>query len=83
MVTRKLRNDDRRFLKALGAKIRHCILEERKYSSLDAFYLEYHDLIAKPTLYQICEGKRDMKLSTLRGLAKALDMTLTELLDIS
>lgn len=39
------------------------ILEEKGNSSLDGFALEYYDLIAKPTLYQICAGKRDMKVS--------------------
>lgn len=82
MVTRKISADDRRFFKALGKKIRSLILEEKGYKSLDAFYLEYHDLIAKPTLYQICDGKRDMKISTLRSLAKALDMSLTDLIKL-
>jgi hypothetical protein len=81
MVTRKLKADDRRFLKRLGEEIRHLILEEKGYKSLDAFYLEFHDLIAKPTLYQICDGQRDMKLSTLRSLAKALDISLPDLLE--
>jgi hypothetical protein len=38
-------------------------------------------MIAKPTLYQLCDGKRDMKISTLRGLARALGITLRELID--
>jgi hypothetical protein len=52
----------------------------RGYKSLDAFSLEYHDLIAKPTLYQICDGKRDMKISTLLRLAKALEVDIESLL---
>ncbi len=82
MATRKLRADDRAFLKRLGKKIRSAILIERRYRSLDAFALEFHDLIAKPTLYEICDGQRDMKISTLRGLARALDLTLEDLLSI-
>lgn len=80
MVTRKLRADDRAFLKRLGKRIEKIIIEERGYSSLDAFSLEFHELIAKPTLYQVCQGKRDMKVSTLRGLAEALDLSLVELI---
>lgn len=81
MVTRKIKKDDRYFLKKLGNKIKKIILDEKNYSSLDAFSLEHHDKITKPTLYQICEGKRDMKISTLRGLASALAIQLTDLLD--
>jgi hypothetical protein len=81
MVTRKLKKDDRNFLKKLGSRIKKIILEDKKYSSLDAFSLEHHDKIAKPTLYQICDGKRDMKLSTLRGLASSLGVRLVDLLD--
>ena len=80
MVTRKLRPGDRAFLKKLGKRIGSEILEVKGYSSLDAFSLEFHDLIAKPTLYQICQGKRDMKVSTLRGLAIALGISAAELL---
>ncbi len=79
MVTRKLRASDRTFLRKLGKKIEEIILVERGYKSLDAFALEHYDRIAKPTLYQICEGKRDMKISTLRGLAKALGVNLVDL----
>ena len=82
MVTRKLRSNDKAFLKKLGKKIEKIILEERGYRSLDAFALEYHDMIAKPTLYQICAGKRDMKISTLRGLCEALEIGLAEILDL-
>lgn len=81
MVTRKLRKSDKSFLKRLGKQIEHKILNENGYSSLDAFSIEFHDLITKPTLYQICKGERDMKISTLRGIAKALDIPITKLLD--
>ena len=82
MVTRKIRASDKRFLRELGKKIEKMIIEEHGYRSLDAFSLEHHDLIAKPTLYQICAGERDMKISTLRGLAEALEIPLTLLLNI-
>ncbi len=61
MVTRKLKVEDKAFLKKLGKKIEKIILEEKGYTSLDAFALEYHDLVAKPTLYEICAGGRDMR----------------------
>ncbi len=82
MVTRKLRSDDQVYLRKLGRKIETLILQKRGYKSLDAFSLEFHDLIAKPTLYEICAGKRDMKVSTLRGLAVALEIELSELVDL-
>lgn len=80
MVTKKLKSDEKAFLKKLGKRIEKIILKDLGYSSLDAFSLEYSDEIAKPTLYQICQGKRDMKLSTLRGLAQSLDLKLEDLL---
>lgn len=80
MVTRALASSDKAFLERLGRKVRKIILTDRGYTSLDAFALEHHDLIAKPTLYQLCDGRRDMKVSTLRGLARALGITIQELL---
>ena len=80
-MTNKLTKAEKAFLSRLGDKVRKKILEDGGYNSLDAFSLEYHDKIAKPTLYQICEGKRDMKLSTLLRLADSLDMTIQELLE--
>lgn len=67
-------------MEKLGRRIENLILKEHKYKSLDAFALEHHDKIAKPTLYQVCAGERDMKLLTLRGLASALGISLEELL---
>ena len=80
MPTKKLSKNDKVFYEKLGQRVRKVILTEMKYSSLDAFALEYHDLITKPTLYQLCDGKRDMKVSTLRALAKALRMSLEDLI---
>ena len=80
MPTKKLSRNDKLFYEKLGQRVRRLILVEKGYSSLDAFALEFHDTIAKPTLYQLCDGKRDMKVSTLRGLAKALGMGLEELI---
>jgi hypothetical protein len=80
MPTKKLNRSDKLFCERLGSRVRAIILTEKKYPSLDAFSLEHHDLIAKPTLYQLCDGKRDMKVSTLRGLAKALGMSLESLI---
>ena len=80
MPTKKLSRSDRLFYEKLGQRVRGIILGDKGYVSLDAFSLEHHDAIAKPTLYQLCDGKRDMKISTLRGLAKALGMTLEKLI---
>lgn len=79
-MTKKLTKADQLYLKRLGEKIRAIILNERGYSSLDAFSLEHHEHIAKGTLYEICDGQRDMKISTLRGLSRALEMTFEDLI---
>ncbi len=79
MVTRKKSTSDKVFFERLGKRVESLILKDRGYSSLDAFALEHHDRIAKPTLYQLCAGERDMKVSTLRGLASALGISLEEL----
>ncbi len=60
--------------------MRKMILEEGGYASLDAFALAHHDEIAKGTLYEICDGSRDMKFSTLRGLCRALGISLQGLI---
>jgi hypothetical protein len=80
MPTNKLSKSDQIFLKNLGQRVRKIILTDKGYSSLDAFSLEYYDVIAKPTLYQLCDGKRDMKLSTLRSLSKAIGLSIEDLL---
>jgi len=80
MATKKLRRSDKQFLAAFGGRVRDIILKKRGYGSLDAFSLEHHDLIAKPTLYQIADGKRDMKISTLRRLAETLEISLEDLI---
>ena len=79
-MTRKLKKADQQFLKRLGAKVRKTILEDLGYASLDAFALAHYDEIAKGTLYEVCEGRRDMKLSTLRGLSRALGVSVQSLI---
>ena len=81
MPTKKLKKEERKALEALGKRIKAIILDEKGYRSLDEFSLEFHDLIAKPTLYQICDGKRDMKFSTLLSLSRALDVSISVLLN--
>ena len=71
---------DKRYLKALGKKIREIILYDLRYPSLDRFALEHHDKITKPTLYAICEGERDFQFSTISGLSCALKMNPIKLL---
>ena len=62
------------------ARIKKIILHDLKYPSLDRFALEHHDKITKPTLYAICEGKRDFQFSTISGLSNALNMSPINLL---
>lgn len=80
MPTNKLTSLDKQFLKRLGQIVRSRILEDMGYRSLDAFSLQFHDLISKPTLYQLCDGERDLKLSTLNGLARALGTSASSLI---
>jgi DNA-binding Xre family transcriptional regulator len=80
LAKRRIPQQYRRALKQLGKKLKKVILKDRKYSSLDAFHLENHDVIAKPTLYDLCEGRRDMRLSTLFGLCRALEISPYDLL---
>ena len=75
-----LTKSNKRYLKALGAEIKQIILYELNYSSLDRFALEHHDQITKPTLYAICEGKRDFQFSTISGLSRALNINPIRLL---
>ncbi len=83
MVTVKLNKADRAFFERFGQRLRKIILEERGYSSLDAFSIEHHDKITKATLYAICDGKRDMKWSTMLRLAAALRIPLEDLIKTS
>ena len=80
MPTKSLSVSHRRFIKALGEFIENKVLNELGYKSLDAFSLMHHDNISKKTLYALCSGDRDIKLSTLLGLAEALDMPASEIL---
>jgi hypothetical protein len=80
MVTRKINKSEKELIQKIANNVKKLIFEVYGYKSLDAFSLEYHDLIAKPTLYQICDGKRDMKISTLLRLAKALEVDIETLL---
>lgn len=80
MSKSKLTKDEKRKFKELGRKVKTIILEKKGYKSLDRFSLEHHDCITKPTLYAICDGNRDMQLSTLLRLAKALEVSVLDLL---
>lgn len=79
MPTKRLSKEDKKRIKELGRRIEKIILKDQGYKSLDAFSLEFHEEITKPTLYQLCEGKRDMKFSTLLGLSRALGIKLEDL----
>ncbi len=80
MASRNIPREHKRALKQLGRKLKKIILTDRKYSSLDAFYLENHDIIAKATFYDLCEGRRDMRMSTFIGLCRALEISPFELM---
>lgn len=80
MGSRRIPQVHKKAMRTLGRKIKKIILKEMRYSSLDAFHLEHHDLIAKPTLYDLCEGRRDMRMSTFFGLCRALGISPLELL---
>ncbi len=62
----------------MGARIREKILSTGT-KSVELFAHEHG--IAKSTLSEIINGKKDMRLSTLARIAAALDMNLSELLD--
>lgn len=65
----------------LGQRVKEKIIDELGYKSLDAFSLEHHDLVTKKTLYDLCAGQRDIKLSTLIGLSVALEANPEELIN--
>lgn len=79
----KLSKSKKKYLKKLGSEIRRIILEDKKYSSLDRFALEHHDLITKPSLYAICNGERDFQISSIMNIAEALEIDLLDLLKIN
>ena len=64
---------------ATSKRVKDYILKEFKYSSLDAFALENHELVAKATLYSFCNHQRDIRLSSLSKIARALNISIGEL----
>ncbi len=80
MPTKKLTKQEKSFFIDLGKRVENIIKGKMKYSSYDAFSLEHHGEIGKVTLYQICEGKRDMKVSTLLRLSKTQEVSPEELI---
>ena len=74
MPTKKLKKHHKQFFKALGRFIERKILDDLEYKSLDQFALSHYDRVTKKTLYALCKGERDIKLSTLLGLATALQI---------
>ena len=80
MPTKKLKKHHRQFLEAFGKSVERRILNDLEYKSLDEFSLIHHEEITKKTLYSLCKGRRNMKMSTLLGLANALNITPSKLL---
>ena len=81
MPKRKLRKEDKLLLLRLGRKVRKIIIKERGYKSLDAFSVEFDDIIAKPTIYRICDGDQDLYFLSLIKICEALDISIFELLN--
>jgi len=80
MAKNKLSKQEAQIFLRLGKRLRSLILKDLGYDSIDRFALEHHDIISKPTLYAICDGRRDFQFSTLLRLAEALGTTVQELL---
>lgn len=80
MPKNKLTKQEELTFSKLGKKIRAIILKDKGYTSLDSFALENHDIITKPTLYAICDGKRDFQFSTLLRLSNSLEVSIQDLL---
>lgn len=80
MARNELTKAEKKLFLNLGEKVKKIILDDLGYQSLDRFALEHHDQVTKPTLYAVCDGTRDFQFSTLFRVAKALDMTVQELL---
>ena len=80
MPKQKLGYRDKIYLKKLGKYIQDKILKKHKFSSLDRFYLENHELMTKKSLYEVCKGNRDFQFSTISNIAKSLDMDVLDLL---
>lgn len=81
MARNELTRSEKKFFLNLGEKVKKIILDDLQYASLDRFALENHDQVTKPTLYAICDGNRDFQFSTILRVAKALNMTVQELLE--
>lgn len=83
MAKNKLTKSEQQIFNKIGKKIRSIILADLGYKSLDSFALEYHDIITKPSLYAICDGRRDFQFSTLIRLSKALGVDINNILSES
>ena len=75
----KLTNGKKKLLNKLGIRIKHRICKELGYKTLGQFSTT-HPKITKSLLYEVCEGSRDIRISTLIDFCEALEMKPSELL---
>lgn len=70
---------DEKYIVALGKRIAE-LMDSKGYSSPYEFWLEHgDDGISRSNLNYILNGKSDPKISSLRRIAKALDVELEDL----
>lgn len=69
------------FQKALGANIEKQILKKGYKSAYDFWIQEAEDSISRATLNFILVGKTDPKITTLREIARLLELKTSDLLD--
>ena len=72
-----VKNTDKKFLKALGKRIKGL----RKSQDISQDQLAYESDMHRTHLNRMENGKLDIGISKLRSLSKALDITLKELVD--
>lgn len=75
------KNDDA-WLKALGKRIEHLIKEKGYESEYDFWVQKAGDDISRAGLNYIITGRTDPKASTLRAVAKLLNVKLKDLVDL-
>ena len=73
-----VKSTDKKFLKALGKKIK----ELRKAQKISQDQLAYESNMHRTHINRIENGKLDAGISKLRAIAKALNISLKELVDV-
>ena len=73
-----VKSTDKKFLKALGKKIK----ELRKAQKISQDQLAYESNMHRTHINRIENGKLDAGISKLRAIAKALNISLKEFVDV-